>query len=300
MLLTSLKLPRITVVIATMAARERAEALQRAVGSIRAASVHAVQLVVVVNGSRSDSEVIDWLRSQSDVHLEISVEASLPRAILRGRELVKTEFFTTLDDDDEFMPGAIDIRLAAMNGPNMPDVLVTNGYRCIGGEENLTYASFAQVRTDPLAALFDRAWLQSCNGTYRSASVPASYFLNYHAYAEWTWLAYSLAMDGRKIDAIDIPTYRCHDTPGSLSKSTAYRAAYLDLFAKMLERGPPPHVEKLIQRRVGAALHDQAGQALSAGRWREGLACHARSVLKPGGLRYLGFSRYFVPGWSKP
>ena len=98
--------PFVSTIIATMAAPERAELVRRAVLSVRRGSELPVTIIVVVNGKRSDPELVDWLRRQPDVKLEIVAQPSLPNALLRGRELVRTPFFSTLDDDDEYLSDA--------------------------------------------------------------------------------------------------------------------------------------------------------------------------------------------------
>lgn len=297
--MTGLLRPSVSTIIATMAAPERAALLKRAVTSVRHASIGPIAIIVVVNGDRSDPMLCSWLQAQQDIHLEVVAIPSLPNAVLRGRELVKTEFFSTLDDDDEYVTGGIDIRLEAMSSGSRPDVVVTNGHRRVQGLDILSYTRLEQVPTSPLEALFHTTWLQSGNALYRSATVGTELFSDHHAYAEWTWLAFLLALNGKRIAVVDVPTFICHDTPGSLSKSTAYRDASLALYWRMLEASPPPAVVRLIQRRIQAAWHDRSYHALTEGKNWEALRYHLRSLAGAGGFRYLSFSRRLLPGWPK-
>lgn len=289
----------ISVIIATMAAPERAQSLQRAIASVRAASTRPVQVIVVVNGARSEAGLLEWLGQQADVLLELAPEPSLPKAILRGRELVQTPYFATLDDDDEFLPGALDCRMQRMQQADQPALVVTNGIRRTAEGDRLTYSSMANIEQRPLPALFDFTWLQSCNGLYRSEAVGPDWFANYHAYAEWTWLAFSLAQAGKCIGVVDAPTYVNNDTPGSLSKSASYFAAYFALFQRMLAVRPPPNIEKLVRRRLGACLHEDSVRALAAGRRADAWLAHLRSLGQPGGLRFLSYTRRLLPGWPQ-
>jgi glycosyltransferase involved in cell wall biosynthesis len=186
----------VTTIIPTMATRERAPALRRAVESIRRSSTEAVEIIVVVNGARSDAELCEWLRSQPDVHFEYVAQPSAPNAVLRGRELVRTPFFSTLDDDDEYLDGALDIRLAAIESAPDVDVVVTNGYLHCAGTDARYYDDLAQVPHDPLASLFASNWLHNCNTLFRSATIGREYFADFHPFVEWTWLAFRLAMAG--------------------------------------------------------------------------------------------------------
>lgn len=280
-----------------MASPERGALLQRAIASIRSASRHPVAIIVIVNGTRSEPDVLEWLRAQPDVQLDIMPEPSLPHALLRGRQLVKTPFFSTLDDDDEYLEGAIDLRLAVLEEARA-DLVVCNGYKRRNGIDRLVYPTLSRVPSNPLEELFTLVWLQSCNALYRTERVSEAFFADYHPYAEWSWLGYNLALQGRLIAFTDLPTYVCHDTPGSLSKSTAYRTAYMSLYDKMLTLAPSRAVARQIRRRIQAAWHDQSCQALDEGKHLEAWRCHLLSLVA-GGLRYLTYSRYLLPGWPK-
>lgn len=289
---------QVSTIVATMAAANRATSLKRAIASIRSSSSGAIRIIVVVNGNRRDAALCDWLGAQSDVRLEFLPTPSLPDAILRGRELVETPFFSTLDDDDEYIEGSLDRRLSVMDTPDRPDIVVSNGYQHSGGIHTLTYENMDGVMTHPLQFLLHtKPWLQSCNGLYRSASIGPDFFKDHHAYAEWTWLAFRLAMAGKKISVLDEPVYICHDTPASLSKSAAYEQAYMSLFHRMLALKPPADVVALIHRKMSAHWHQLSADALRRGEWREALQCHLKSLFLDGGLRYLSYSRRLLPGW---
>jgi hypothetical protein len=280
-----------------MAAPERAELVQRAVLSVRRSSALPVTIIVVVNGNRSDPGLVAWLREQHDVQLEILAQPSLPHALLRGRELVRTPYFSTLDDDDEYLGNAIDLRLEAIRESGA-DLVVTNGFRYCSGTIERSYDTLEKVSANPLEELFRTTWLHNGNALYRSDSVGREFFADHHAYAEWTWLAYRLALTGKRIAVLETPTFIYYDTPGSLSKSAAYRAAYISLYRKMLEANPPPAVVRCIKRRIQAGWHDLSCDALDHGRRLEALRCHVRS-LAAGGVRYFSFGRRLLPGWPK-
>lgn len=295
----SLPAPLITTIIPTMASKARAASLKRAITSIRVASKQPVAIIVVVNGTRSDPEACAWLADQPDVRLEFDAKPSAANAMLRGRELVATPFFTSLDDDDEFTPGALDLRLAAMQSDTCPDIVVCNGLRRDSTGDTLCYDDLPSVPAAPLPALFRMPWLSSCNSLYRTASIDAHFFRNFHSFAEWTWLAYQFGVAGKKIAVIDTPTFVCNDTAGSLSKSNEYEMAYLSLYERMLSLAPPAPVADLIRRRIGSFWHDQSVTALRGGQRLDALRHHVRSLRQPGGLRYLGYSRYLIPGWPQ-
>ncbi|OIR07142.1 hypothetical protein GALL_107310 [mine drainage metagenome] len=289
----------VSTIIPTMATIERAPLLKRAIESVRRSSAQPIVIIVVVNGNRCNAELCEWLRAQIDIRLKFIPTPSAPNAVLHGRELVDSKYFSTLDDDDEYLDGGIDLRLTSMCSDGTPDVVVTNGIRRLDTADTPCYRTLDGVSDNPLKSLFENPWLNSGNALYRSASVGPEYFSDYLQYVEWTWLAFKLAMNGKQIATLNNPTVVYYDTLDSLSKSKAYEEAYGILFQRMLDRLPPPEVTKLIQRRMGSNWHDQSIQALCQGKSLKAIRCHLRSLFLPGGGRYLSYSRRLLPGWPK-
>lgn len=268
--------------------------LKRAVMSIRRSSQAAVRIIVVVNGRRHDPDTCAWLRSQQDVTLELLDEPSLPNALRRGVSLVDSEYFSTLDDDDEYVGLATDSRQVVMDADPRCDVVISNGVRCLNGVDVGWYEGLPSVPDNPLLHLMRANWLTSCNALYRRSSIDETFFSDMHKYAEWTWLGFRIAMANKRIAILDQPTFRINDTPGSLSKSAAFDEAYVSLFRRMLDLGPPRPIQKLIRKKLGAAYHDASNGALARGAWYHALALHARSLVQPSGLAYLPYTRYFL------
>lgn len=286
--------PLVTVIVPTTAQLTRRAEIERCLASIRASSTPPVNIIVVVNGNRYDQQLCDWLRGQTDVRYVYDPLPSAPNAVRLGRSLVDTPYFSMLDDDDEYLAGATDLRLAALLAQPAADLVVTNAYRRFEGVDTLLYRHLAQVQREPLAMLFQANWLTNGNALYRSASVGSAYFADYQPYAEWTWLAFKLGLDNKQVITIDQPTFRVHVTGGSLSQSDAYFEFYLSLYRQMLAAGPPPAIARRIRRHLSGAQHDHAVRALRRGCWREALVWHWHSLCQPGGLKYLSFSRYFL------
>lgn len=286
----------VTVIIPTMASLQRASMLERAIASIRRSSSSPVQIIIVVNGKKYDDQLCEWLKSQADIQFDYLEAPSAPQAVLRGRELVTTPYFSTLDDDDEFFEGAIDLRLRLMEADLSMDVVVTNGYRSVDCRDVIIYKNLADVPENPIQSLMNINWLSSCNALYRTLSIEREYFIDSHPYGEWTWLAYKLAMAKKKIGISNEATFRINDTLGSLSKSEYYKTTYLLLFERMLECSPPRDVARLIRRKRGAAWHDASDVSLNNGHRMEAFKYHLRSLFEPGGLKYLGnFRKFLMP-----
>jgi hypothetical protein len=287
----------VSVIIPTIAIKKKAALLMRAVESIRRSAAGQIRIITVVNGGRADPEICQWLQDQPDIHYERVTTPSSPLAIFRGRALVQTPFFSMLDDDDEYLIGGTDLKLSAFAAHTGADIVVTSGFRRVGDVDRLAMSEIDQVPMTPLASLFQSAWLSSCNSLYRSSSFPQAFFADPHPYAEWTWLAFKLALAGKQITATNQPTFRINDTPDSLSKSDSYHDAYQSLYQRMLDLEPPTDVVRTIRSRIGSDWHDQSVRALSRGDLRGAIGCHCRSLVLPDGLRYLAYSRRLIPGW---
>lgn len=281
----------VSVIIPTLAEAQRMESLRRA---IRSAESKTSTVVVCVNGSSSSADCITHLKSLENVKLLNLPEASLPRARAAGRQAVQTPFFTFLDDDDELLPGGLERRLAVLTSRPDIDLVITNGWRRQGGRQEVMLNQLASVSADPLLALFRENWLPSCGATFRTSSIGPEYFADMHGYAEWTWLAFRLSLDKKRVEVIDDITFAINDTPGSLSKSANYRAAYLHLYRRMLEVNPPDSVRKQIKRKISSFWHDLSAESLARGDLRRATWYHVRSLLSHGGLRYLAYTRHLA------
>jgi len=288
----------VSVIIATLAESKRADSLKRAIQSVRDSSTqHLISIIVVVNGNRFDKDTCRWLEAQPDVVLAQIAHGSLPAALAYGRQLVTTEYFGFLDDDDEYLPDSIDTKLAALLSSPDSDLVISNGLRNCNGLRTRFHESIGDVATAPLRALFDGNWLASCGALYRSASMEPTFCEDLHPYAEWTWLAYRVALAGKIIATVDTPCFVINDTPGSLSKSAAFRAGYLALYRRMLDAAPPAQIVTTIKQKRGAAWHDASVDALGKRQLLEALKYHLYSLTCPDGKRYLAYTRRLIPGW---
>lgn len=289
----------VTVIVPSTAQLSRKMEIRRCIQSIRASSRLPLHIMVVVNGQSYDPGICDWLKSQPDVQFVYVEPGSAPNAVLEGRKLVRTPYFSFLDDDDEYLPGATDLKRAELLEHPDADLVVTNAFRLCGTEETVLYSHLREVARQPLLGLFDGNWLHNGNALFRTATVATDYFMNYKPYAEWTWLAFKLTMAGKTVRTLEQPTFRVHVTPGSLSQSDAYLYHFLQLYDSMLAAQPPAMIQRIIRRRIGAALHDYSARALDQAHGVDALRYHLRSLRQPGGLRYLGYTRHIIWHWLR-
>jgi glycosyltransferase involved in cell wall biosynthesis len=283
----------ITTIIPTLCESARQESLFRAIESIHGASTQEVHILVVVNGQRFDPQLLEALRARNDLHVIQFSEGSLIKAQLEGRKRVTTKYFSFLDDDDEYLPNALDIRIKPLENNPTIDFVITNGYVCINGHDQILYSKLRHAEQDPLTALFNENWLSSCNHLFRSTSITDEYFEDAHAYMEWTWLAFRFGLAGKIFAAIDTPTFRINDTPGSLSKSSKFLDSRVELYRRMLTFKPGIDVTEIIRRRMCAAYHDISAHHLVNGNRKEALRAHFLSLCSHwSGLKYLTYTRH--------
>lgn len=283
----------ISVIIPTLAEARRAESLLRAIGTVRAQEDISAVPIVVVNGQRFDSSLVQRLQQMNSIQLHLEPRGGLVNALVVGRRLVETPYFSFLDDDDEYLPHALRTRLDAMLADDRVDAVVSNGFRLEGPVRTASAANIADARKDPFVALLDNNWLTSCGGLYRTKRINARFFADATTYAEWTYLGFKLSLSHR-IEFVDRPSYVIHDTEGSLSKTVNYNAALAGIMEKILGLPLPAHAHRAVQRKYGSALHDQSSHFLEVGERKKALQCHLKSLRQPGGLRFLLYSRKFI------
>lgn len=206
-------LNRTGVIIPTTCEARRWTSLKRAIASALSQENTDAEVIVVVNGTRFDPVCYEELRNMPGLTVAYQKEGSLPLAQQFGRVQVTAPFFSFLDDDDEYLPGALKHRLRPLLADKTVDFVASNGYRVLGDRDHIALTNIDAIRRDPLLALSVENWLVSCGSLFRSCSVSAEYFDGKTAYFEWTLLAYKLAST-LKMAFVDVPTFRIHDSPG--------------------------------------------------------------------------------------
>lgn len=274
----------VTAIIPTRGNRERSDVALRAISSLQANTVQ-VRVLCVVNGNGHDGATVEAFRA-AGAEVMFNEAPSAPLAVQAGRRTVTTPYFCFLDDDDEYLPRAIDRRLARLAQAPDADFMVANGYRCVDGADEIALKELPLVERAPLHRLFEENWMPSCAGLFRTDRVGNEFFARPHPYMEWTWLAYRLALAGRRVAVLDEPTFRIHDSQRSLSKSQAYRESQEALCRRMLETLPPREIREVIQRRLQDSLASGTVDALAAGDVPTAWRLHRQVLNLPGGWHY--------------
>lgn len=287
--------PKITIIIPTMCTAIRAESLHRAIASIQTAGPGITSIMVAANGPKISPELIAKLSQCPGLQVVRFEEGSSPQALARAVPLVKTDYFGFLDDDDELLPNALHQRLAKLQSQPEVDIVLSNGY-LHNSQRDQDYLQYLdKVPNNPLTAFFVENWLPSCGALFRRASVDPTYFQSYHPYAEWSWLAFRLALDKKRFCILNEPTFRVYaDTPASLSKSPEYRKSYISLYQKMLAVAIPSNVRRIIQKRLSQAHHDVSSYALAEGKLGQCVRHHILSLKHPSGWIFFTYTRHII------
>ena len=290
-----IKPPLITIIIPTTCTAQRAESLRRAIASIQTAGPDIASVMVAANGPYISPELMAELSQRRDLQVVRFEEGSSPHALARAVPLVNTDYFGFLDDDDELLPNGLHQRLAVLQGLPEADIVLSNGYLRYSQHDQIYLQHLDNVPANPLTAFFVENWLPSCGALFRSASVGPAYFQNYHPYAEWSWLAFRLALDKKCFCILNEPTFRVYaDTPASLSKSSEYRQSYISLYQKMLAVAIPSSVRRIIQKRLSQAHHDVSSYALVEGNLVHCVRHHLLSLKHPAGWIFFTYTRHII------
>ena len=280
----------VDVVIRTTGQHDRLESLRRAIASVQNQHGLTARPIVVLTG-HSPRLVAEAL-SRPGIRLHQLREPTSPgRAACIGRNLVEADFYAFLDDDDELLPHALATRMAIMRSEPAIDLVVTSGYWVSGNERLIHVPDIARHQDDLIGGIVERCWLTSCGGLYRASSISRDYFDGLPDLCEWTWLAFMLAIEGRKIRIVDVPTYNAYDTPRSQSKSGEFLDAVVNVLAAMRAHPLPHAMQERLERKYRAALHDAAEHARQAGQLGKAWRLHLESMKIPSTLRYAAYTR---------
>lgn len=285
----------VTVIIPTIGDDRRAETIWRTIDSAGPRCGVRTRVLVVVNGKRFSPALLEQLKSTPKAECLYVEQGSLPLALKAGREAVTSEFFSFIDDDDEFLAGGMATRVQALRERPDAAFVVSQGWFYTDGRDvPQTSLNARGIEADPLGMMLRENWVAtSASGLYRSSAVTADDFTGMPSYLEWTYLGFRLA-SRLQFRFLDEPTYRRYDMPGSVSKSPAFRLGMVKALQSILQLQLPPGARRGVQRKMGSALHDISEMALQAGELDDAWRQHVRSLRCPGGLSYLGYTRHLI------
>lgn len=278
------------VIVPTGAFAERAALIRRALASVLSQEgVNAVP-VVVVNGANRCPELVRELGSDPRVQLIEIPQAGIPGALRAGRDAMQCEWFSSLDDDDVYLPDALATRVQALRARPECGAVVTNGYVRGHGVERLHVPDMQRVARDPLKALTEGNWLLPGSWMCRTESVGSGLFDRMPKMLECTYLALQLVLHCRPC-FLDRPTVVWNtDTPGSASKSREYRLGHVEALEQLLELPLPPDTRRWLMASRTSAQHERADFHLRENALQQAWPWHIRTLTSRGGWRHAPFT----------
>jgi glycosyltransferase involved in cell wall biosynthesis len=287
--------PSISIIIATTCEAGRASLLTRSIASVLSQDGVTVELIVVVNGRRFDRPLLDSIKRDERLKTLYIEEGNVSHARFAGLNVATGEFFGFLDDDDEFLPHALQTRTRAMLADADIDVVATNGFIHDNADELLVQPGFSRrIREDPVASFLELNWFPSPSSTFRRAAVDTRHFDIPYKYFELTYLFFRLVSAGKRIGYIDDVTYRINqDHPSSVSRSHEYALALPGFLLDVMALPLPSPIREGLHRKYLAALNGSSRRLLAIGDFANATRMHLR-CLRAGGWRYLPYTRYIL------
>lgn len=290
----------VTTIIRTAAAPARARLLERALASVFAQEGVDSQCVVVVNGACPDPAILARLQNDGRLTCIVEPQAGKAEATAIGRLAVRTEFFTFLDDDDEFLPGGLALRARVLRANPELACVATNGEYVRDGRVEHVFRKSTRIAKDYAGlVLRHRNWLASCGGTFRSAQVGIEYFLDLPPHREWTLIAYRLASH-LPVRFLDVATYRVHSTPQSQSKTQTYVESGVEVARAMMAWNTRARRIPAILRcendayRLACSHHRVTGDIARA--WHY----YRKSIMSPFGVTFLPYAALLLARERRP
>lgn len=281
---------KITVIIPTTGRKQRANSLLRAIDCIlNQKSISAVPLLIL-NGKTYDRELFGKLKTNKDIRFKYIERGSLPNAIYEGRELVDTEFFSFLDDDDIYTMDSLSKKISEFNSDNSLDVVVGNGYKIKSDGIYKVLKYNQRLNNQPLIELTKYNWLASCAALFKTNSVGIDFFDRDFNYYEWTYVAYKLCLS-KKIKFIDDITYIVNSTDASRSKSEEYVLAQPLLYLRLTQLSLPNEFRKIIMNNEIKCFHNISNYYLNANMKTKAWKWHFKSLMSFYGFKYWTYTR---------
>lgn len=278
----------VSIIIPTTCDVRKEKELCRAIDSVLSQDFHGLEVIVVANGPNVDLSILSPFSGDSRLRIIHQEEGSLVKALQLGRNSAFSQFFCFLDDDDELLPASVAHRYQTLMDHPEVDAAIINGVRHSEDGEQL-YFRYNETSKDPLLTLMSYNWLASCGGMFRSATIDSNYFTQ--QWYEWTYVAFLLCSKN-KVKFIDKNGFVVHaDTPGSLSKSSAYKESYPGFLLKLIKMNTQNRISNVLKKRLVSAYHSHSAHCLRNGRYFESWVYHLKSLAAPTGWQYIFFTR---------
>jgi glycosyltransferase involved in cell wall biosynthesis len=296
-----IRLPKVCAIVRSTGDRTRAELLKRAVASILTQTGIDVECIVVFNGSDYDDSLLAWTQAQRHTRTFVLDCADKALATLMGRAMVRGDFFCFLDDDDQYLPGALAFRANYLAERPLLDCVATNGYYVSERRVRPVFAKADRFARDGYveSLLHSRNWLASCGGMFRASTVPAAYFTNLTRHREWTLIAYRIATDLR-VEFVNRLGYRVYNLAGSQSKRSTYVDAGVEVLDAMLAWPRGARYAAALRRQKARAYRGAASYYRIYHDFGRAWSAYWHALRSPGGWRHAPYGALLMLRVSRP
>jgi hypothetical protein len=288
----------INVIIPTLATKERGSYLERALTSVLSQDNLSTLPIVVSNGPACCLEILNWLKKRSDIRYAHVEEASMPKALSVGRELVDTRYFAELDDDDILFPHALSSRYERLSKNENIDTAVSNGFFNNSGKNVLSHPNITACQDDPLGAVLNRVWLNPGAALFRTATIKAEIFAEMPQYLEWTYLALRLSLEKRVL-FIDNPSFVHYlDLPFSVWKSEAAILGKPHALERILSLNLPKAMRAEYEKHWADACHSVSRLYFQKGKYSSSWVWQKKSLKKRFNVKRLPYTLSLLFKWG--
>ncbi len=285
-----------SVIIPTLGLAGRSASLDRAIASVLGQKKISALPIVVLNGSRFDQSVLRALNDRSDIKFLKIDTASPVAARLYGRKRISTPFFGFLDDDDELLPDALcTLRDYFIRHPET-DVVAGNYLNDIAGVRQPGLRQETLREPDHALALMKEQWLPSGGAMFKASTTNEQFFDIPFDHLEWTCTAILLALSKNIIRVPDRIFIRNIGTVGQMTQSADYARDSIRALEWISQLNLSTHVRNLLQEKICSSLHTASDIEIKLGNSFAAWRYHFKSLVKPGGMKYLTFTRHLLIG----
>lgn len=284
----------VAVIIPTVCTSARADLLERAIDSIFLNKELLIQVIVVVNGDKFDQDLVHRLMNDDRLLILKQVTANVSMARLFGLSHSNSEYFCFLDDDDEFLPNGLMLRVNYLHDHPEIDVVVTNGV-IHQGDSLVPFINEGEYKDINVElAISHMNWFASPASMFRSKSVDRELFNFNLRYFEWTYLLLLLVENKIKIKYVAHKTFiKNENNKDSVSKSIGYAKAYPDFLLSLGVIKLPSRIRGILDKKYIDALHGLSELYLNEGNIKDAWLTHLKCI-KKGGWSYLSYTRHLI------
>lgn len=290
----------VSIIIPTTCMASRVDLIERSIASVYSQDEVNVEIIVVANGPGCHMPLLQKLKHDNRITTIYRAEGNVSSARYEGLKEAKNTFVGFLDDDDEYLPGALGYRLDRMLHDRTIDVLVTNGFGYQTRDVPLVDANINRlIEVNMIDAFLERNWFASAAPLFRMDRIEQDLFDIKHKYYEWTYLFFSLVATNRVITYDPKITYRIYqDHSSSASRGENYLFAYPEFLDALLKLPLDKKLKTKIRRKRQSAMNYLSVYHLERHRKLRATKYHL-STLWAGGWRYLPYSRRILAAFLK-